>query len=219
MAETRHHSSTNEFQGSAAPFDVWSMRANRRFSLRDICQITHDATVTFRYFRKFRKAVGEKRTSRIMLAVTEVNGCALCAYGHAKFALDAGIDPGEVRDLLGGVTQGAPDRELAGIGFAQHYADTEGHPDEDAWDQLVQFYGREEALGVLGATRMMMWGNAVGIPLSSLRARLKGSPHPGSSVTYEIGTILGAWVVVPVAVIRALFSLARHQPPITFHRG
>ncbi|MBH0128938.1 hypothetical protein [Salinibacterium sp. NK8237] len=219
MSTGESFSTTNESQKQARPFDVWSMRANRRFSLRDIYQITHDATLTSRYFRNFRKTVGEKRTSRIMLAVTEVNGCAICAYGHAKFALDAGIDSNEVRNLLGGVTQGAPDRELAGIGFAQHYADTEGHPDEDAWDQLVQLYGREEALGVLGATRMMMWGNAVGIPLSSLRARLKGSPHPGSSVAYEMGTILGAWVVVPVAVIRALFSLARHQPPITFHRG
>lgn len=210
-------STTEDSREQAQAVNVWSMRATRRFSLREIYQITHDAALTFRYFRRFRKTQGEQRTSRIMLAVTEVNGCAICAYGHAKFALDAGIDPNEVRNLLGGVTQGAPDRELAGIGFAQHYADTEGHPDEDAWDRLVQLYGVEESLGVLGATRMMMWGNAVGIPLSSLRARLKGSPHPSSSLAYEIGTILGAWVVVPVAVIHALVSIARHLPPITFH--
>lgn len=216
MGGGKYHSQANELPGEARPFDVWSMRANRRFSLRDISQIAHDATLTFRHFRRFRTTVGEKRTSRIMLAVTEVNGCAICAYGHAKFALDAGIDANEVRNLPGDVTQGAPDRELAGIGFAQHYADTVRHPDEDAWDHLVQLYGREEALGVLGATRMMMWGNAVGIPLSSLRARRKGSPHPGSSVTHELCTIVGAWIVVPVAGIHGLFSRARRQQPISF---
>jgi hypothetical protein len=31
-------------------------------------------------------------------------------------------------------------------------------------DRLVQVYREQAALGLLGAVRMIMWGNAVGIP-------------------------------------------------------
>lgn len=198
------------------PFDLWSMQASRHFPIREVYRITRDATRTVRHFIRFRKVQGEQFTSRIMLAVTEVNGCAMCAYAHSKFALDAGMDPDEVRRLLGGVTQGAPPGELAAIGFAQHYADTQAHPEWGAWERLAQIYGVEESLGVLGATRMMMWGNAVGIPLSSFRARLNGSPHPDSSLRSEIGVILGSWAVLPFAVLHGTLSAIRRTPPISF---
>ena len=201
------------------PLNVWTIRATRRFSLREIYQITHDAMLTMRNFRTFRKAQGNQWASRIMLAVTEVNGCAVCAYAHAKVALDTGMNREEVRHLLGGVTEGAPDKELAALGFAQHYADTRAHPDQQAWDRLVEIYGLETSLGVLGATRMIMMGNALGIPLSSLRARLKGNRHPNSSLAYEVGTILGSAVVLPVAVLHAAVSAIRHAPLITFPRA
>ena len=41
--------------------------------------------------RHARARRGPWFSRRIMLAVTEVNGWALCSYGHARFALDAGI--------------------------------------------------------------------------------------------------------------------------------
>jgi AhpD family alkylhydroperoxidase len=219
MAGSTKTSGAGEVGDQSEMFDLWSIRATRHFPLRETYQITHDAALTGAYFARFRKAHGEQWASRIMLAVTEVNGCAVCAYAHTKFALDAGMDPDEVRHLLGGVTEGAPDNELAAIGFAQHYADSKAHPDEDAWDGLVEIYGLEQARGILGATRMMMWGNAVGIPLSSLRARIKGSPHPDSSVSSEIGTIIGSWAVLPIAVVHAGISALRHRPLLSFPEG
>lgn len=198
------------------PFSVWSMQAARRFPVREVYQITRDAARTMRHFIRFRKAHGEQRSSRIMLAVTEVNGCAMCAWQHTKFALEAGMNPEEVRGLLGGVTAGAPDNELAAIGFAQHYADTHAHPDQDAWDRLVEIYGIEQALGVLGAVRTMMLGNAIGIPISSLRARMKGTPHPASSLGSEIGTILGSLAVLPIAALHGAWWAIRRRPLISF---
>ncbi len=100
----------------------------------------------------------------------------------------------------------------AGIAFAQHYADTRGHPDPTAWTALVGQYGTTQALCVLRAARTMMWGNALGIPLSSLRARLQGSPDPGSSLALEIGTPLGSLLVTPIALIHALLQGLRGAP-------
>lgn len=191
--------------------DPWAVRAKKHYSIREIYSITRDAVGTARHVARLRRERGEQYTERIMLAVTEVNGCALCAYGHTRFALEAGLSPAEVRDLLGGVATNSPDDELPAIAFAQHYAETRGHPEPHAWDHLVQIYGEREALGVLGAVRMIMWGNALGIPLSSLLDRLRGRPHPGSSLGYETGTLAGSSLAVPLALAHAALSVSQRD--------
>ncbi len=185
-----------------------AMVAKKHYSVRQTYWIAHDAVRTIRHFARLR-ADGERFTERLMLAVTEVNGCALCAYGHTRFALEAGLSGDEIRELLAGAADGVPDEELAAIAFAQHYAATEGHPDRLAWTKLVEEYGEDRALGILGAVRMIMWGNAVGIPWSALLSRLRGAPYPRSSLRYEIGTVLADAAVMPVAVMHAGISRAR----------
>lgn len=198
-----------------AQIDPWAVSANKHYAVREIYTITRDAARSARDFAWLRRERGEQYVERIMLAVTEVNGCSLCAYGHTRFALDSGLSPDEVRNLLGGVEADVPDRELPAIAFAQHYADTRGDPDPGAVDRLVQVYGEQEALGVLGAVRMIMWGNAVGIPFSSLLSRVRGRPHPGSSLRYEASTIGGAAAVVPIALARAALPARRRDDATT----
>ena len=185
------------------------MVARKHYSVREIYWITHEAARTRRFLARTRLGRDRQFTERIMLAVTEVNGCELCSYAHTRFALQAGLSNAEIRALLGGLSDGIPDHELPAVAFAQHYAETGGHPDAGAWQDVVDVYGEEEALGVLAAVRIMMWGNAVGIPLSSLRSRLMGATDPGSSLRYELATILGSTVVMPVALLRAMVSVAR----------
>ncbi len=76
----------------------------------------------------------------------------------------------------------------------------------------MEHYGKPRALCVLRAARMMMWGNAMGIPLSSLIARLRGTPDASSSLIYECGTTLGGLVLLPAALTRALFMHWRGAP-------
>lgn len=196
--------------------DALRVTAKQRYSVRDVYGIAQQARRGIRDMRRARARRGPAFTERIMLAVSEVNGCALCSYGHARFALDAGMTPEEVRDLLGGVAAGVPDDELPAIGFAQHYAATRGHPDEEAWAELVAVYGEEEARGILGTIRVIMLGNATGIPASSLIARLRGRTDPGSSLGYELGTILGSALVLPWGLLRGALADLRGEPTITF---
>lgn len=188
------------------------MLAKKHYSVREIYGITHQAVRTGRFLATTRLGRDRQFTERIMLAVTEVNGCELCSFAHTRFALEAGLSDAEVRSLLGGVSEGVPDHQVAAIAFAQHYADTRGHPDALAWQDVVDVYGEEEVLGVLAAVRIMMWGNAVGIPMSSLRSRLNGAPDPGSSLRYEVTTILGSTAVMPFALVHALISMMRRVP-------
>lgn len=189
-----------------------TMLAKSHYSVREIYRIARQASRTVRFIGRSRVGRDHQFKERIMLAVTEVNGCELCSFAHARFALDAGLSDAEVRSLLGGAAQGVPDDQLPAIAFAQHYADTRGHPDTLAWQEVVDVYGKVDALGVLGAVQIMMWGNAVGIPWSSLRSRLMGVPHPDSSRRYELATIVGSAVVTPVALAHALVSELRNDP-------
>ncbi|MGB7982830.1 MAG: carboxymuconolactone decarboxylase family protein [Candidatus Nanopelagicales bacterium] len=186
------------------------MVAKKHYSVPEIYRITHLAARTTAVGARTR--CDRQSAERIMLAVTEVNGCELCSYAHTRLALDAGVSDAQVRALLGGVTTGVPDDQLPGIAFAQHYAHTRGHPDPTAWTTLVDQFGTSQAFCVLRAIWMMMWGNALGIPLSSLRSRLQGSPDPGSSLAYEIGTPLGSLLVTPVALVHAALRGVRGGP-------
>lgn len=183
--------------------------ARKRYSLRDIYRISHLAAHTALATR--RLPCDRKAGERVMLAVTEVNGCALCSHAHARWALDMGLSATEVRGLLSGVTDEVPDDQLAGIAFAQHYADTGGHPGAGTWATLVHHVGIDAALCVLRATRVMMWGNATGIPLSSLRQRRRGASAPGSSLGYEVGTSIAALPVTMLGILTGLVAAVRGQ--------
>ncbi len=151
--------------------------------------------------RLAKMRLGREFMERLMLAVTEVNGCAACAWGHSKAALEAGIDSQEISELLSGDTSAVPADQAPAIAFAQHYADTTGSPTRIAWNRMIAEYGEPRARDILAVIRIIMSGNAYGIPLSSLTARLRGEPEPGSSVLYEVGMLLSFGPALPVAMV------------------
>jgi AhpD family alkylhydroperoxidase len=109
-----------------------------------------------------------------MLAVTEVNGCEVCSYAHAKMALEKGLGAEEIRMLLAGDTGAIPADEAIAIAFAQHYADSRRNPARESWLRLVEHCGTTKAQGILGAAREMMIGNACGIAWNAFMSRVKG---------------------------------------------
>lgn len=155
---------------------------------------------------------------RIMLAVTEVNGCAICSYAHTKMALEAGMSNEEIQNMLSGVFDNVPTEEMAAIMFAQHYADCRGNPSQESWEQIVELYSSSKAKGILGAIRMIMIGNTYGIPWSSFFNRFKGKPDERSNVLYEISMITASIVFTPIAIVHALISKLFRVPIISFER-
>ncbi len=149
---------------------------------------------------------------RIMLAVTEVNGCALCSYAHAKMALDAGLSNGEIQKMMKGSFEDAPTDQMTAILFAQHYADSRSVPDQSAWDYLNNHYGTVKAEGILGAIRIITMGNALGIPWGSFWGRFRGKPDRRSSLGYELGIFFSLIFVFPVAMIHATVWMIARRP-------
>lgn len=143
---------------------------------------------------------------RIMLAVTEVNSCAMCSFAHTKIALDAGMSAKEIENMLEGVLDDVPTKELPAILFAQHYADTRGNPSKESFQTLVKIYGLEKAQGILGGIRAIMVGNAYGIAWGSLLGRFKGQADPRSHLGYELAMVV---TLLPFIFIALLHSLVK----------
>lgn len=188
------------------------------YSVSESYWIFYNGLRTMKYMLKAKRneELSSKFIERIMLAVTEVNDCLICSYAHTKRALESGMTNEEIQKILAGVTEDVPADEVAAVMFAQHYADTRGHPTKESWQRIVETYGNSRAIGILGSIRTIMIGNTYGIPWTSFFNRFRGKSDPRSTVSYEVSMILSSIVFAPVSLIHALISDLLGKPIISF---
>jgi AhpD family alkylhydroperoxidase len=179
----------------------------RIFGTKEFYGILKDAFCSMKDMRNARKKslVDKDFMHRIMLAVTEVNGCRVCSYFHTEQALKDGMSDEEITMILNGSLENVPPGEGIGLFFAQHYADKRGRYDNSSWVRLMDEYGFEKAKGILAATRIIMMGNAYGIAYGCLKSRLMGKKIEGSSLLSELGIMFGSIFLIPIAMVLSLF--------------
>jgi AhpD family alkylhydroperoxidase len=112
--------------------------------------------------------------SKIMLAVTAVNGCTYCAWFHSKEALEAGLDQNDIKLLLSRQFVQMEDKEYPALAFAVHYAETDQRPDSDLLNNLFEVYGNEAATEIMLKLRQIYFGNLCGNTFKAFLSRLKG---------------------------------------------
>ena len=113
--------------------------------------------------RTMRDLVPAAFRERLMMVVTEVNGCRYCSYSHARLALSAGISPEELRQLLlGAIPTDTPQDELLALTYAQHWAETDAHPDPQVRKKLEANYGAESSEAIHIVLHMIRMGNLLG---------------------------------------------------------
>ena len=100
---------------------------------------------------------------RLMMVVTEVNGCRYCSYYHSGQSIKAGLSNDELRVLLSGqIPEGSPAEEIPALVYAQHWAETNAQPDREAVHRLVEIYLDERASLIHAILRMIRAGNLMG---------------------------------------------------------
>ncbi len=144
------------------------------------------------------KLISKKFRSHIMLAVTYVNGCRVCSYYHTQVLLKEGASPDDIKPLLEGTFDDLETDETTALLFAQHYADTRGVYDPEAYRALQTVYGEEVSTGILGTIKMIMFGNVNGIALGNLWDRLRLKKTVKSSLFYDLFNGLSPVILVPV---------------------
>lgn len=151
-----------------------------------------------------RRSGGVNRAfaEKIMLAVTQVNDCRYCSFGHTKAALEAGVSEDEITRIARGDLGEFPKDEAPGLLYAQHFAETGGAPDPAAKTQLVDFYGEQTAAEISAYIRMITVGNLLGNTFDAFLSRFRRCPAPDSSFISELSTLLLALLgVIPFGII------------------
>lgn len=168
-----------------------------------------DVIANFSAIRSAKSKLGEQFQNRILLAVTQVNGCRYCSYLHTKHALESGMSEEEIKSLLAGEVGDINDNESVALIFAQHYAETQAHPDEESLQRLYEVYGNKKANAIIGIIQAIMAGNIHGISLDLLQSRLKAKADPESSFFTEFSTAFGVLLFVPYLAIKKLFGFLK----------
>jgi AhpD family alkylhydroperoxidase len=99
---------------------------------------------------------------RLMMAVTEVNGCRYCNYYHSRLALEAGISAEELAEIGAMSFASSPLEEQPALLYAQHWAEHNAQPDPDALQRIQYIYGKETTDLIHLSMRMIRVGNLTG---------------------------------------------------------
>ena len=144
-----------------------AVKGFQKRTYRNLRELFSDLAFTFRKREQLKKMNAEKLlspafTERLMLAVTAVNGCRYCSYFHTRQALKDGMTPEEIKELLSGTADSCPEDESLAVIYAQHWAESDTHPDPGAVKQLQQMYGNEKSVAIHLILRMVRMGNLLG---------------------------------------------------------
>ena len=102
-------------------------------------------TNTTRLTRVYRGGLPSPLRERLMVAASAVYGCRFCSWLHTREALRIGVDKEELARLAGGVMEGCPEEYSIAVLYAQHWAESNAHPDPEAVHRLEETYGIEKA--------------------------------------------------------------------------
>ncbi len=154
------------------PMKIFRRRIYRRLAevRADFSYISQHRTLVR---RAMRELISPAFRERLMMMVTEVNGCRYCSYYHAREALKSGVSSAELRDLLAGsIPAETPPDEYLALVYAQHWAETDAHPDPEAVQKLIETYGEEKTAAMDILLRVIRVGNLLGNSADYLLYRL-----------------------------------------------
>ncbi|MHA1307628.1 MAG: carboxymuconolactone decarboxylase family protein [Candidatus Heimdallarchaeota archaeon] len=167
----------------------------------DDVKVFNKKTYTFRTFLKdikqlvilFPKMKGaftsgrisKQFAERIMLAVTAVNDCEYCIYGHSGSSLKSGVADEEVLSIMKLEYDNSAFEEIVALNFAKHYAETNNLPSKKEYDELVNYYGIEKVNDILIFIQIVSLGNYLGNTVEAFEARKNGYVIENGSSFFE----------------------------------
>jgi AhpD family alkylhydroperoxidase len=150
---------------------------------KDIIFLVHNFNRIFEALKA--KRINKQFRERILLAVTAVNKCKYCSFGHSLMALKSGCTREEISRIMNSDFTNSKPNEIIALTYAQHFAETKRSPDPDATKKLFSYYGFKKARDILLFIHMMEMGNLLGNTIDAFKSRLKGIPPTDGSVFLE----------------------------------
>lgn len=174
--------------------------SKRVFTIKEHFKIMKHAAKSFILLRhvKKHKLFNKKFKERIMLAVSEVNGCELCSYVHTKISLSSGMNSQEIKEILNGVKDDVPQDELVGVLFAEYYASSHELPEKEMIDRLIEEYGTDKSKIICAVLGMITMTNSMGISMDLFKRRLMFNRVKKSKLVNELGIPLLTMIFFPL---------------------
>jgi len=165
-----------------------SNNSSRVFTVREQLKNIYRGAKGFVLLRTSRKKriMNKMFKERIMLAITEVNGCTMCSYVHTKIALSSGMSKDDILKILDGDSSNIPVNEAVAIIFGQNFAYSKENPGEEAIDRLIEDYGFEKSNLILAACNMITMTNGMGTSMDFFYNRLRFKRNKKSNLIIEI---------------------------------
>lgn len=180
--------------------ETMNTKSTRVFSITEQIRNIYKGAKGFVLLRSSRKErlMNKKLKEQIMLAITEVNGCAMCSYMHTKMALSAGMSREEIQQILGGDTSNIPVENAVAVLFAQDFAYSKEALDSNSVSRIVEEYGYKKAQLIVAACRVITMTNGMGISLDDLYHRIQFKRNKESNLLIELLNPLLTMVLFPV---------------------
>ena len=159
----------------------------RSYTLRSFLK---DIEQLFRNFAHMKSAfaferVDRKFAERIMLAVTVVNDCEYCIYGHSGSSLKSGVADEEVESIIKLEYNKSSFDEIVALNFAKQFAEGDSKITKKAFDELVNYYGNEKVNDILIYIQIVSLGNFLGNTVEAFEARRNGFVVENGSNFFE----------------------------------
>lgn len=180
-----------------------SQKQERVFKIKEQVKNIYLASKSFVLLKKSKKyrLMNKKLKERIMLSVTEVNGCTLCSFVHTKVALGAGMSKENIKEILDGEHNNIPVEDAVAVMFSQEFAYSKEHPSDDSVNRLIKEYGIKKAELVLAACNVITMTNGMGISMAMFGNRLRFRREKRSNIIGEIMNPLLTMILFPTLVI------------------
>ena len=174
----------------------------RRFSLTEFYPILLNASYSIPLIKSWAKDRRIKKSfrQRIFLAISGVNGCAMCSFVHTKIALQEGMEVAEIKEVLQGEFENIPKEEVIGVLFAQDYAASKEQVDTKSWQRLVTEYGEQKANCVLHVSQIITFTTTIGITLDSFKDRFRFRKGH-NNIFREFVMLLSVFILFPIAFV------------------
>ena len=180
----------------------------RVFKIKEQVKIINNAAKGFILLKSSRKTklMNKKLKERIMLAITEVNGCAMCSYIHTTIALKSGMTNEQIKLILDGDTSNIPVDEAVAVMFAQEYAYSRENPSIYSINRLIYDYGKEKSNLVMAACHMITMTNGMGISMHLFLNRIRFKPDKRSNILLELIIPVMTMTLFPTLVVYNVFK-------------
>ncbi|MBX7158857.1 MAG: carboxymuconolactone decarboxylase family protein [Acidimicrobiia bacterium] len=149
---------------------------------------------------------------RIMLSVSQVNGCKYCCYVHTHWAQLEGASDEELA-RLDGLDPDSFDRdEWLAMSYAVSLAEGDfTHMGSELADEIERRSGSQRRDDVETIARVMTFANLMANTLDAFIGRLKGAPDPDGRVLDEVLISSVLLLTGPFSVI-VLAAILRMSP-------